>query len=276
MTLAWIAALIGVLLALLLWRRRLVARRRRRCRDQLARLLAELRPHLRLVEIEPARWRLERQGRELAGVNVAALTRAAQGDEAHRRRLFLALADAAESGPRPLAGEFDLKRHGARTLPRLADEGLALLELEPPPARFVAIEAAELPWVYLVDGEPRPSYVTEEQLAGAGIDARDLHGVALAVLRQRFDEAAVRAALDGADAVEIAPADGCGGSRLLLLPEALGGDETLFAAAPSPELLLVGAGRAALAGALAGLREPPGPLPPAVFRVTASGLSKES
>ncbi len=276
MTLSWIAALLAVAICLVVWRRRLAASRRRLCHDRLAELLAEERPSLRLVEAEASGWRLERDGRRLAALNVGALTRAATGDEGRRRRLFLALADAAESGPRPLAGAFELKDHGSRTLPRLADEGLAVLELEPPPARFTATEAGELPFIYVVDGEPRPAYVTVEQLAAAGIDARDLHGVSQAVLRQRFDEAVVRGALDGGAAVELAPEDGCGGSRLLLLAEALAGDETLFAAAPSPALLLVAADRSALERTLAGRSEPPGPLPPAVFRVTASGLSKES
>ena len=130
--------------------------------------------------------------------------------------------------------------------------------------------------MYQVDGEPAPVYVTDDQLRGAGIDARDLHGVSLAVLRQRFEEAKVRAALDGDRVVAIEPSDGCGGSRLLLVAEALEGDEELFATAPSPALLLVAADRAALERELAARPEPEPPLEPAVFRITTAGLRMES
>ncbi|MFQ5350887.1 MAG: hypothetical protein ACE5EG_10630 [Thermoanaerobaculia bacterium] len=272
----WIAALAALAAAAVAWRmRHLAVARRRVCRERFAALLQELRPALSLVEAEPRRWRLERHGRELASVDAKALTAAAAGSEERRRRLFLAVADAAARGPRPWAGEFDLKSHGRRTLPRLADEGLGLLALEPMPVRFTAAEPGDLPTIYLIDGEPEPVYVTDEHLADAGIDTRDLHGVALAVLRQRFDESEVRSALIGR-VVRIAPADGCGGSRLLLLPEALGDDEALYASAPAPDLLLVAFDRGTLDQALAGPEEPAQPLPPRVFRVTADGLRMES
>ncbi len=190
------------------------------------------------------------------------------------------MADAARHGPRPFAGEFDLKRHGSRVLPRLADEGLELLSLEPRPVRHTAADSGGLATIYLVDGEPRPAYLAEEHLRGAGIDARDVHGVALAVLRQRFEEAPVRAALAGGEVAVIAPEDGCGASRLLLLAEVLRGGEALFAAAPTAGRLLVAGDRAALERRLdwnlGEIDEPTEPLPPAVFRVTGAGLRRES
>ena len=71
-------------------------------------------------------------------------------------------------------------------------------------------------------------------------------------------------------------ADGCGASRLLLLPEALHSGEILFASAPSPALLLLAADRESMARALREIEEPRPPLPPAILRVTAAGLRRES
>ena len=246
-----IAALAAVTVAAITWwLRRRAAARRAACREDLADLLRRERPRLSLTRGEPGRWLLRHDGADLATVDGRSLTRAITADPGARRRLFLATADAATSGPRPFAGRFELQDHGARTLPRLADEALALLALEPAPVRHVAADAAGLATIYVVDGEPHPAYVTEDHLGGAGIDARDLHNVALAVLRQRFDEAEPRRALAGEGVVTMAPEDGCGGSRILLLPEALRRDETLFAAAPAPGLLLVAAERRALDDAL--------------------------
>ena len=274
MSATWILLLAAAVAAAGWLLRRRSAERRAECRRRFAALLDERRPGLSVRAAE-AGWTLRRQGEVLGIVDGRSLTRAA-ADEGRSERLFLAVADAADHGPRPLTGEFDLKRHGARSLPRLADQGLPLLALGAAAARYVAPASAGLATIYLVDGEPRPAYVTDDHLAGAGIDARGLHGVALAVLRQRFEESEVRAALTAGRVVEIAPPDGCGGSRLLLLPEALADDETLFACAPSPALLLIAAERAALDDELAGRPLPRQPLPPAVFRATAGGLRMES
>ena len=271
---AALAALAVVAIAWWLFRR--TAARRARCHDRFTGLLAAERSELSLAAAEAGRWRLRRNGADLATVDGRALTRAVTADPGAQRRLFLATADAATSGPRPFAGAFELQGHGARTLPRLADEGLSLLALEPAPVRHVAADAAGLATIYLIDGEPRPAYVTEDHLDAAGIDARDLHNVALAVLRQRFDEAEPRRALAGEGVVSMAPEDGCGGSRILLLAEALRRDETLFAAAPAPGLLLVAAERRALDAALIAAGEPAHALPAAVYRVDRGGLRKES
>ena len=272
----WIAlAAVALAVALGAALRRRAATRRAACRREMARLLADRRPGLTVRPGEGRAWRLARNGDRLATLDGGALTRAAAGDAARRRRIFLAVADAAVAGPRPFAGRFDLKEQGARVLPRLADEGLELLHLDPPPVRFTAAGSAGLPTIYLLADEPRPAYLGDEHLAAAGIDARDVHGVALAVLRQRFDEDEARRALDGGGPVRIEPADGCGGSRLLLLSEILGDGETLFAAAPGPALLLVAAERAALEEALGRIDEPVPPLPPAVLRVTAGQLTRE-
>lgn len=272
----WLPIFIAAVVVAVVWRLRLrAARRRQICRQRLASLLEHRRPELKLIESEPDRWRLCRDGLELAPVDGRRLTRALPAERDRRRRLLLAVADAAAGGPRPFAGEFDLKSHGARVLPRLADDGLPLLALEPA-VRFVAPDSAGLATIYIIDGEPRPVYLTDGHLDGSGIDARDVHGVALAVLRQRLEETRLRAALDSARVETLEPVDGCGGSRLLLLPELLRRDETLFAAAPSPGRLLVAADRATLVGTLAAMDEPTQPLAPAIFRVTGSGLTLES
>ncbi len=83
-------------------------------------------------------------------------------------------------------------------------------------------------------------------------------------------------ALAGGEAVTIEPPDGCGGSRLLLLPEALREGEVLFASVPAPGLLLVAADRGTLEAEMAERDEPAQPLPPVIFRVTAGGLRTES
>lgn len=274
----WIAIAASLAAAALGWllRRRSLARQAA-CRHRFAALLAQRRPGLSVVEAAPGRWRLDGADGPLATVDGRALTRAAAGrGDGDRERLLLSVADAARHGPRPFAGDFDLKRQGPRTLPRLADEGLGLLDLGAPAVRHAAVEAAGLTTVYVVDGAPRPAYLTDEHLAGAGIDARDVHGVAIAVLRQRFEEEPVRAALAGGEAALIETADGCGGSRLLLLPEALRRDEAVFAAAPTPGRLLVADERTALDRAVREIGETTHPLPPAVFRATRAGLRRES
>jgi hypothetical protein len=271
-TALWIALAAAAAVVGVGWVRRRRRLAREACRRRLAELLARRRPEIALLAAGGRTVRLEGAGDAVAAVDLGRLGGALrQRDAAAGERLMLALADAAAVGPRPLAGVFELKEHGARTLPRLAGEGQPLLLREPPPVLFTLAELG-LAVLYLVDGE---RFVSAEHLRQAGIDERDLHGVALAVLRQRSDEAEPRRALRGGEAVRLESADGCGGSRILLLPEALEPGERLWATAPSPAVLLVAAERPALERTMAAAAELAEPLPPAIYRATAEGLRRE-
>ncbi len=88
-----------------------------------------------------------------------------------------------------LEGTLSLKIHGPRLLPvlvapatlrLLGRHGLATTSFDP-----LGLETA-----YALDGDAGDC-ITEEHLREAGIDARDLDGIALAVSRQRLDEAAL-------------------------------------------------------------------------------------
>ncbi len=267
----WSAAGLAFAATLVTWRRRAAA-----ARGQSRRLLEEFLSRRRPPGPESMATAravaLRRDGVELASIDLGRLAAAVGGrDAAARERLFRSIADAADARPRPLAGRYELKRHGMRTLPRLVSEGIELAAPQPP-VLSRAIAAGALSALFVIENEPGLSYLTEEHLAEAGLDVRDLLNVSLAVLRQRFDEAAARRPLDAGDVGRIEAADGCGASRILLLPEALRGGETAFAAAPTPSRLLFAGQRSSLEAALAAGDDAPDPLPPALFEVSRNGI----
>jgi hypothetical protein len=161
----------------------------------------------------------------------------------------------------PLEGPFHLKAHGPRVLPRLCHPELFhWLPAEPRPSwRPSALSPLGTLYLLVEDGSPS-RLITEEALREAGVDGRDLEGIALAVLRQRFEEETLRRALAG-ELVEIRPADGCGASRVLVAGDFLAAGQRLIACVPSPDRLLMtspaaGASLLELAGRRGARQEP--------------------
>jgi hypothetical protein len=91
---------------------------------------------------------------------------------------------------RPLQGPLALKIHGPRL--RLCLLPAASVPLWPAEPRWAWLPIDALPLVatYRVDGRA-DACLTEDHLRERALDARDVHGIALAVLRQHFDEALV-------------------------------------------------------------------------------------
>jgi hypothetical protein len=154
-------------------------------------------------------------------------------------RAFRVCAAAALEAPRPLAGGFELKVHGPRLLPRLVDEAFAavLAALPSPPVVGRSPELG-VALLYVVADEEGFPYLTEAHLASAGVDREGVHGVSLAVLRQRLEEDEIARALAG-ETVRLESADGLAPSRLLILPERLGPGEELVARVPAPTTLIL-------------------------------------
>lgn len=144
------------------------------------------------------------------------------------------------AAPPPLLdGPFHLKAHGPRVLPRLCHPEVAhCLPAAPRPAwRPSALAPLGTLYLLLAPGEPG-RLVTEEALREAGVDGRDLAGIALAVLRQRFEEEIVARALAG-EIVELRPEDGSGAARALVAGDFLREGQALLAVLPTPETLLL-------------------------------------
>lgn len=270
---AWLAAVLVLLAAGgWLWRRRA---RRAAWRRAAGELQASLeRDGWQARPAGPRTVEIVQRDELLAAVDLDRLERAltrAPADQ--RRRVLRTVAAAAGQRPAALPGPYALKRHGVLTVPRLASEGLLVVTAALAPVTGDPLAGEGPRVVYQLLGEPGLTLVAEHHLAAAGIDQRDLHGVALAVLRQRSDLAGAVAAARAGELVSIASEDGCGGSRLLLVAEHLSAGEQLFAAAPEPALLVVAGAREWLEAALAALEPPSEPLPPTVLRLTAAGVS---
>ncbi len=195
------------------------------------------------VEGDAGEWRLRHEGRLVGTLPRAEVLAAAarsdrrgigqRADAWAARLCFLA------SPLVPLAGPLSLKLHGPRLLPRPSHpETLAALPRRAAPAVGRSAELA-CPLLYLVAETDPPAYVPEAAVREAGIDVPALHGVAMAVLRQRLDPTPVARALAGDEVVEVRPADGCGAARLALLPDLLAPGEHLAAVALDPATLLL-------------------------------------
>lgn len=223
------------------WRSR--QRRRRRERETAARFVvfAEgLDVELRQAEGD---WRARMEEGTVVAVPVRVIIDGAHradraGEDTPEERWRVQLAWRRDPLP-PLTTAFHLKAHGPRVLPRLCHpEVRSLLPSDPRPV-WRPSALAPLGTLFVLDEERREArLVTEEALGEAGVDGRDLEGIALAVLRQRFDEAAVSRALGG-ELVELRPADGCGASRALVAGDFLTPGAELLAALPAPDTLLL-------------------------------------
>jgi hypothetical protein len=151
--------------------------------------------------------------------------------------LAAAACDLLAEQPRPLPSSFSLKIHGPRVRARLATAAaLALRPREPRPAQKW-LEDLQLAVTYCVGDH----FLTEDHLREQGIDTRDLHGIALAVQRQEFDEELPRRALaSGAEKPRpeiLRSKDGSAGALLLTLADALRPGEALAARLAGPDWL---------------------------------------
>ena len=139
----------------------------------------------------------------------------------------------------PMQGPLSLKVHGPRVGLHLVDP--LVLDLLAPDARPAHRPEAELGLAatYRVDGRA-DRCVTEDHLSEQAIDTRDLHGIALAVLRQRFDEDLARR-LDAGESALIESDDGTAVATLLLLPDFLAPETRIEARLEGPDRLVLGA-----------------------------------
>jgi hypothetical protein len=195
------------------------------------------------AEGDAGEWRLHHEGRPVGRLlRTEVLAAAARSDRrgAGRRADAWAARLCFLTSPLvPLAGPLSLKLHGSRLLPRPSHpETLVALSRQAPPAVGRSAELA-CPLLYVVAETEPTAYVPEAAVREAGIDVPALHGVAVAVLRQRLDPTPVARALAGDEVVEVRPADGCGAARVALLPELLAPGERLTAVALDPATLLL-------------------------------------
>lgn len=139
----------------------------------------------------------------------------------------------------PLSGALSLKIHGARVRLHLVNP--AVLELTPPEPRLARRQepALSLAATYRIDGQT-DQCVSEDHLRDQGIDTMDLHGIALAVLRQRFDDDLVRRLLEGnPEDVRVESQDGSAAALLLVLADFLPPDARVVATLESPDRLVL-------------------------------------
>jgi hypothetical protein len=174
------------------------------------------------VEATTDGWRLSLAGATSLRVPARRLLEAARraeraGEETPEERWAVHLAWLRSPIP-TLEGPLQLKTHGPRIVPRLAHpEVLHLLTAEPRPVwRPAALQG--LGTLYVLIGSAQERLITEEALREAGVDGRDLAGIALAVLRLR-------------------PTDGCGASRVLVAGDFLAAGQRLVAGIPAPGAL---------------------------------------
>jgi hypothetical protein len=138
-----------------------------------------------------------------------------------------------------LGEDFSVSRdsHGARVLPRLVDEAFlnALPDRNDLPLRPLGFTGLTV--AYVLDSPHHVAYLTRAQSRELQLDDRALHELALENLRARTDVSVFDAARHALTVLQ--NADGHDAARLLLLPALLNEDETLVAALPAPDALIL-------------------------------------
>ncbi len=142
-----------------------------------------------------------------------------------------------------LEGGLNLKIHGPRLAPRLRDSVVFELLPQEPSLALGEIPGLTARVAYTVEGD-LGRCVTIDHLTEAGIDRRDLHGIALAVARQSLDEEHFRQAVARGSAERLDLESDRAASWLLV-----GGD--FLARGESLELVIRGARRRAPKGEIA-------------------------
>jgi hypothetical protein len=121
-----------------------------------------------------------------------------------------------ENPLRPMPGPLALKVHGLRVRACLVPAAAAPLLAGEPSLAVRPIAGLPLVATYRVDGRA-DACLTEDHLQEQAVDTHDVHGIALAVLRQGFDEAIVRRlTAESASQVVQTPDDGATAIVLVL------------------------------------------------------------
>lgn len=138
-----------------------------------------------------------------------------------------------------------LRRQGTDVTPHLVRT--AWLDAFPGAERVPATPLGEsgLASVYRLASRSGLRYLSATCLEQTGVATADLHGAVEAMLRQRFDEAAVRRTAEDGEALLLEDEDGRSAAFLFLVPDLLEEGETLLAAIPAPGRLALVRGDAA-------------------------------
>lgn len=233
-----------------------------------------------LFRASARRAALERRKREVAADLAAALAARGVGGldagseaavaeavlaGADRDELFAAVADGLAQGFSAVRRKIDFKTEGPSILPRLVPTRLVR---GLPGAASREVAGSDLSVIYLLAGEGGLRFLTAEALEASGVDEDAIWGVSEALLRQSFDGEEVRAAVNesraSGGAVEIRDESGLAASRLLQVHEHLEDGETVYAAVPGPDRLVLAAAPADVPSAA--------PFTSTFFRITADGL----
>lgn len=148
--------------------------------------------------------------------------------------LYRAFAGVRARGLAPFPEPLQLKVHLQRVLPLLIP---AHLVAALPRAVVTPLPDLRLAVLYTVEGAFPGAYLTLAQVEEHGLDPAAVHGVSLAVLRQRFDGAVVQEVLATGEPRTLSTDDPTTASRLLLIPEHLPPGTSLTARIPHPTTL---------------------------------------
>jgi hypothetical protein len=151
------------------------------------------------------------------------------------RTVAAAAGEALRQPLRPLVGPLSLKVHGPSIALHLVDP--LVLELGAGESRLARTPLVDLGLsaTYRVDGRP-DQCVTEDHLRELAIDTRDVHGIALAVLRQHLDAELVTRALAG-ERQTLQSTDGRAAAALLVVSGFIPAGARLAATLSAPDRL---------------------------------------
>jgi len=137
---------------------------------------------------------------------------------------------------RPLAGPFSLKIHGTRVRLHFYSRVAMALRTVTPKLALTPFDELGLIASYRIDGRA-DQCLTEDHLQQQGIDSRDLHRIALAVLGQQFDADLPRRVLATGEPQQLRSDDGSAAAAILVIADFLQDDETINARLAGPDAL---------------------------------------
>ncbi len=158
-----------------------------------------------------------------------------------RRNVFRRFVDAVREHHETAGRALSLRIEGDFILPRLVTRGfvesMARQIKETPPHR--PLSATGLDVVYVLDGEQSVMYLTGKHVSELGLDLEALHARALQNLGKKFPEETLRKILDSKAINVVKSLDSYDAARLLLVPQYLKEGETIAAAVPDRDTLLL-------------------------------------
>lgn len=137
---------------------------------------------------------------------------------------------------RPLAGPFSLKIHGTRVRLHLCSQTAMALRAAAPKLALTPLDELRLVATYRIDGRA-DQCLTDDHLQQQGIDSRDLHRIALAILGQQFDADLPRRILATGEPQQLRSDDGSAAAAILVIADFLQDDNTLNARLAGPDAL---------------------------------------